>query len=146
MAAVVWFYGTLRPGIFQHEFNLIVLLSQVLLICRTGNTLLLGVTIKIILYDHARRQVVSSHSNKSAVTSIVLTSDKQTIVSSGLDFTLLVWHIVRKSNVTYSLILVYIFIAWKSNFEQCNGVCTWSFNTSTRMRRWSNSWWKSQDF
>lgn len=59
---------------------------------------------KIILYDHSRRQVVSSHSNKSAVTSIVLTSDKQAIVSSGLDFTLLVWHIVRKSNVKLYLI------------------------------------------
>jgi WD40 repeat protein len=54
---------------------------------------------KIILYDYSRGQVTSAHSNKSAVTSIVLTSDKQVLVSSGLDFSLLIWHISKKSNV-----------------------------------------------
>jgi len=58
---------------------------------------------KIILYDYSRGQVTSTHSNKSAVTSIVLTSDKKTLVSSGLDYSLLVWHVSRKSNVKFMI-------------------------------------------
>lgn len=54
---------------------------------------------KINLYNHLRGQVISSYSNKSAVTSIVLTSDKRKLVSSGLDESLTVWTIVQKSNV-----------------------------------------------
>lgn len=39
---------------------------------------------KINLFNHRRGEVVSSYSNKSGVTCMVLTSDKQRVVSSGL--------------------------------------------------------------
>lgn len=54
---------------------------------------------KISLYNFSKGQVTSTHTTKSAITSIALTSDKQNLVSSGLDFSLTLWKIVKRANV-----------------------------------------------
>lgn len=53
---------------------------------------------KINLFNHHRGEVVSSYNNKSGITCMVLTSDRQRVVSSGLESTLNIWAIVSKIN------------------------------------------------
>ena len=53
---------------------------------------------KINLFSHAKGKVLSSlNNNKTSVTSMIMTSDKAKLVSSGLDNSLSVWTIVRKN-------------------------------------------------
>jgi WD40 repeat protein len=53
---------------------------------------------KINLFSHAKGKVLSSlNNNKTSVTSMIMTSDKARLVSSGLDNSLSVWTIVRKN-------------------------------------------------
>lgn len=54
---------------------------------------------KINLFNHRRGEVVSSYNNKSGVTCMVMTSDKQKVVTSGLENSMNVWKIVSKMNV-----------------------------------------------
>lgn len=55
---------------------------------------------KINLFSHAKGKIITTLSNnKTSVTSMVMTSDKMRIVSSGLDNSLSVWTIVRKNEV-----------------------------------------------
>lgn len=54
---------------------------------------------KINLYSHRRGEIMSSYNNKSGVTCMVLTSDRQRVVSSGLENTMVVWAVVPKANV-----------------------------------------------
>ena len=53
---------------------------------------------KINLFSHAKSKVITTLSNnKTSVTSMIMTSDKMRLVSSGLDSSLSVWSIVRKN-------------------------------------------------
>lgn len=54
---------------------------------------------KIYLYNYNKNQVLGSFGHKSAITSIVLTSDKSRLVSAGLDNSLSVWVITDTNNV-----------------------------------------------
>lgn len=55
---------------------------------------------KINLFSHAKGKVMATLSNnKTSVTSMVMTSDKLRLVSSGLDSSLSVWSIIRKNDV-----------------------------------------------
>jgi WD40 repeat protein len=62
---------------------------------------------KINLFSYAKgKSVTTLSNNKTSVTSMVMTTDKQRLVSSGLDSSLSVWTIVRKNDVTVSIIQV----------------------------------------
>jgi WD40 repeat protein len=55
---------------------------------------------KINLFSYAKgKSVTILSNNKTSVTSMVMTSDRQRLVSSGLDSSLSVWTIVRKNEV-----------------------------------------------
>ena len=55
---------------------------------------------KINLFNHAKgKSITTLSNNKTSVTSMVMTSDKMRLVSSGLDSSLSVWTIVRKNDV-----------------------------------------------
>ena len=55
---------------------------------------------KINLFSYAKgKSVTTLSNNKTSVTSMVMTSDKLRLVSSGLDSSLSVWTIVRKNDV-----------------------------------------------
>jgi WD40 repeat protein len=54
---------------------------------------------RLCLYSHSREQVVGSFSHGSAVTAVVLTSDRRRLVSAGLDNALQVWAITPKASV-----------------------------------------------
>lgn len=54
---------------------------------------------KINLFNHRKGEVISSYSNKSGVTSMVLTTDKQKVVSCGLENSMIIWSVVSKLNV-----------------------------------------------
>lgn len=57
---------------------------------------------KINLFSHAKGKVITTLSNnKTSVTSMVMTSDKQRLVSSGLDSSLSIWTIIRKNDVNF---------------------------------------------
>lgn len=59
---------------------------------------------KINLFSHAKGKIITTLSNnKTSVTSMVMTSDKRRVVSSGLDNSLSVWTIIRKNDVIFSL-------------------------------------------
>ena len=53
----------------------------------------------INLFNRWKGQVFSRYNHKSNVNSIVITSDKRRLVSACLENTMLVWNIVRTSNV-----------------------------------------------
>ncbi len=67
---------------------------------------------KINLFSHAKSKIVTTlNNNKTSVTSMIMTSDKSRLVSSGLDNSLSIWNIVRKNDVISCL------------FEGCRFYC-----------------------
>jgi WD40 repeat protein len=59
---------------------------------------------KINLFSHAKGKAVSSlNNNKTSVTSMVMTSDRSRLISSGLDNSLSIWTINRKNEVKIML-------------------------------------------
>ena len=58
---------------------------------------------KINIFTMSRNQKLLTLSNRASVTGMVMTSDKNRLVTAGLDKSITVWSIVRKAGVQYIL-------------------------------------------
>ena len=54
---------------------------------------------KINIFTMSRNQKLLTLSNRASVTGMVMTSDKNRLVTAGLDKSITVWSIVRKAGV-----------------------------------------------
>lgn len=64
---------------------------------------------KLNIYSMAKNQIILSlNNNKTSVTGMILNADKSKLVTSGLDKTMSVWSIIRRSGV-----LIYLYRQYK---------------------------------